>query len=69
MKSKAICVAVALALAGCGTTSPMLKPNVSAPAAWNEPALANAATVAPDWWQSFGSSELGFILTGGKTRG
>jgi len=57
MKTKAVCIAVALALAGCGTTSPMLNPNVTAPAAWNEtPSGGNP--VSTDWWQSFGSAEL-----------
>ena len=55
---KAICVAVALALAGCGTTSPMLKPNVSAPGAWNEGTPAGASAVSSTWWASFGSPEL-----------
>ena len=55
---KAVCAAVALALTGCSMTSPMLKPNVSAPAAWNEAAPAKASVVAADWWQSFGSTEL-----------
>src|ERR687896_10648 len=53
-----ICVAVAVALAGCSTTSPMLKPNVSAPASWNEAAPANAASVSAEWWSAFGSAEL-----------
>jgi NodT family efflux transporter outer membrane factor (OMF) lipoprotein len=62
MKTKAICVALALALAGCGTTSPMLKPNVNAPAAWNENATGGAPVTA-DWWQSFGSAELQRLVT------
>ena len=56
--TKTVALAVALALTGCSMTSPMLKPNVSAPAAWNEAAPANASAVSPDWWQSFGSAEL-----------
>src|SRR6478672_10694517 len=55
---KTICFAVVLALAGCATTSPMLKPDVSAAPAWNEPAPTDAATVSPDWWGTFGSTEL-----------
>ncbi|HZN24746.1 MAG TPA: TolC family protein, partial [Burkholderiales bacterium] len=58
MKLRSICIAVALALTGCGTTSPMLKPNVSAPAGWNEPAASGAVGVSADWWHSFGSAEL-----------
>lgn len=53
---KIIVVAVAIALGGCGITSPMLKPNVAAPVAWNESATGSA--VAADWWSSFGSTEL-----------
>jgi len=58
MKAKAICIALALALTGCGTTSPMLKPNVTAPGAWNETLPAGGAKVSADWWHSFGSVEL-----------
>jgi NodT family efflux transporter outer membrane factor (OMF) lipoprotein len=54
----AVCVAVALALTGCSMSSPLLKPNVNTPAAWNEVAPANASAVSADWWQSFGSAEL-----------
>ena len=53
-----ICFAVALTIAGCSTTSPMLKPNVSAPAAWNESGAAAGAAVSADWWSTFGSAEL-----------
>ena len=58
MKAKALCIALALALTGCGTTSPMLKPNVTAPGAWNETVPAGATRVSADWWRSFGSVEL-----------
>jgi multidrug efflux system outer membrane protein len=54
--TKTICIAVALALTGCSTTSRMLKPTVAAPVAWNE--SASGAAVAPDWWNAFGSVEL-----------
>jgi NodT family efflux transporter outer membrane factor (OMF) lipoprotein len=57
MKTKALCIALAITLAGCGTTSPMLNPNVTAPAAWNE-APSGGSPVSADWWQSFGSAEL-----------
>ena len=53
---KTICIAVALAITGCSTTSPMLKPDVAAPIAWNEPATGTA--VSADWWNAFGSAEL-----------
>jgi NodT family efflux transporter outer membrane factor (OMF) lipoprotein len=36
----------------------MLKPNVSAPGAWNESAAPDAAAVTSTWWSSFGSAEL-----------
>jgi NodT family efflux transporter outer membrane factor (OMF) lipoprotein len=53
---KTICIAVAFALTGCSMTTPMLKPDVAAPAAWNEQATGTA--VSSDWWSTFGSSEL-----------
>ena len=55
---RSICVAVAIALAGCSTTSPMLKPDVAAPAAWNESGPVVGAAVSADWWSTFGSAEL-----------
>ena len=55
---KALCLAVALTLTGCGVTSPMLKPDVTAPAAWNEGTSGSGAAVAADWWTAFGSAEL-----------
>ena len=55
---RTLCAAVALALSACSMTSPMLKPNVSAPGAWNEAAPANATAVTADWWNTFGSAEL-----------
>ncbi len=55
---KTIYIAIALALTGCATTSPVLVPNVAAPSAWNEPAQAGAASVTANWWRSFGSAEL-----------
>src|SRR4051794_8717237 len=60
---KSVCIAVALALTGCSTTSPMLKPNVSVPVGWNEAAGINGTAVSADWWQSFGSSELQGLVT------
>src|SRR5688572_9568319 len=54
--TKTIVIAIALALTGCSTTSPMLKPNVAAPAAWNEP--SGGIAVSADWWNAFGSAEL-----------
>ena len=55
---KSVCVAVALALTGCNMTSPMLKPDVAAPAAWNEPVGQRGAAISPEWWNAFGSTEL-----------
>lgn len=63
MTRKTICIAIALALAGCSTTSPMLKPAVTAPSAWNEAAPANGAGVSADWWSTFGSAELQELVT------
>jgi NodT family efflux transporter outer membrane factor (OMF) lipoprotein len=59
---KFTCTAVALSLVGCGTTSPMLKPGVSAPGAWNESAGPDAAAVTGTWWSSFGSTELHSLI-------
>ncbi len=56
--SKSLVVAVALALTACGTTSPMLKPAVTTPGAWNEAPPQNGAAVSADWWRTFGSAEL-----------
>src|SRR4051812_35565988 len=58
LATKSICVALALALTGCSTVSPMLKPSVTAPAAWNEGATQQAAPVSAEWWNVFGSAEL-----------
>ena len=56
--SKALCIALAIALSGCATTSPVLKPKVATPVGWNEPAAQNAVAVSADWWRVFGSTEL-----------
>jgi outer membrane protein, multidrug efflux system len=58
LSSGTITLAVVLALAGCGTTSPMLKPQVATPAAWNETVPQNGAGVSATWWNAFGSDEL-----------
>src|SRR5262245_30251928 len=58
LSTKTICVALALALSGCSTVSPMLKPDVTAPATWNEGTSQRAAPVSAQWWSVFGSSEL-----------
>ena len=60
--AKPLVLAVALALSGCGITSPMLKPNVTAPAAWNE-ATPGGIGVSADWWTTFGSPELQELVT------
>jgi len=56
--ARTICAAVAVALSGCGTTSPMLKPNVSTPLAWNEAPAGTPASISATWWSAFGSAEL-----------
>jgi NodT family efflux transporter outer membrane factor (OMF) lipoprotein len=55
---KTISLAVIIALAGCGTTRPMLKPDVNAPVAWNEAVPQNGSAVSATWWNAFGSQEL-----------
>ena len=59
---KAICLTVALALTGCSMTSPMLKPDVATPAAWNEQSGHAGAAVSPEWWNAFGSAELQSLI-------
>jgi NodT family efflux transporter outer membrane factor (OMF) lipoprotein len=53
-----IAVALAVAIAGCAATSPVLTPGVEPAAAWNEPILLETGAVTADWWQAFGSPEL-----------
>lgn len=57
-RNRTLCIALAVALTGCATVSPVLKPKVAAPAAWNETAPQNAVAVSADWWSVFGSAEL-----------
>ena len=52
-----IAFAVALAVAGCATTSPVLEPQVSPPPAYTETPLGGEAANA-NWWHVFGSTEL-----------
>ncbi len=55
-----VCIATALALAGCATAPPA--PKVQVPDAWSEPAPAEAAPLTPDWWQAFRSQELAGLI-------
>jgi len=63
LSKKTVCIAIALALSGCATVSPMLQPNVRAPAAWNEGAAQTSAPVSAEWWSAFGSDELTILVT------
>jgi len=54
----AVCAAVAISVAGCATTSPMLQPSVVLAQRYDEPTSAGAVAVSVDWWQRFGSQEL-----------
>ena len=58
LRNRALCIALAIALTGCATVSPVLKPNVAAPAAWNEAAPRDGLAVSANWWNVFGSAEL-----------
>lgn len=58
LSRKSICIAVALALAGCATVSPTLQPNVTAPAQWNEGPAERSAPLSTEWWSAFESDEL-----------
>jgi outer membrane protein, multidrug efflux system len=47
-----------VAIAGCATTSPVLEPQVTPAAAFNEAPVVHANAPTATWWQSFGSAEL-----------
>ena len=55
---KSIVIAVAIALGGCATASPIVQPNVSAPAQWNEAAAQPSTPLSTEWWSAFDSAEL-----------
>lgn len=55
---KSIVIAVAIALGGCATVSPIVQPNVSAPAQWNEAAAQPSTPLSTEWWSAFDSAEL-----------
>jgi outer membrane protein, multidrug efflux system len=59
---KAFLLSVLLAT-GCATTSPVLEPQVSPPAAWNEAETKGAAALDPEWWKAFGSAELHALVS------
>jgi NodT family efflux transporter outer membrane factor (OMF) lipoprotein len=46
------------ALVGCATTSMPRAPDVSVPAGWRHTATVETGWPSPDWWNSFGSTEL-----------
>lgn len=54
---------VSLALVGCAINTPVLSPQIAAPAAWNEAVAPGASVIAPDWWKSFDSAELQALVT------
>jgi multidrug efflux system outer membrane protein len=58
LSKNTLCIAVALALAGCATVSPTLQPNVAAPAQWNEAPAEYSAPLFAEWWSAFESEEL-----------
>ena len=55
---KLLCAALLPVAAACATSSPVLTPHLSAPDAWNEAETAASASVSPQWWNAFASSEL-----------
>jgi NodT family efflux transporter outer membrane factor (OMF) lipoprotein len=58
LSRKTLCIAIALALAGCATVSPTLQPNVTAPAKWNEGSAERSTPLSTEWWGAFESGEL-----------
>ena len=58
LSRKSLCIAVALALAGCATVSPTLQPDVTAPAQWNEGSAERSTPLSTEWWSAFASDEL-----------
>jgi NodT family efflux transporter outer membrane factor (OMF) lipoprotein len=60
--NSAICLALAVSLAGCATTSPMLQPGVQMAGRYDESAPAGSIEVSPDWWRRFGSQELEHLV-------
>lgn len=60
---RVIGIAMSLALAACATAPPTPPaPSLPMPAAWNEPAPAEAAALTHDWWQAFRSQELAGLV-------
>ncbi len=58
MKRHVLIVLVAIALAGCATTSEMLEPNVDVPAAYRADVSGATAPLTSEWWRTFDSTEL-----------
>jgi len=50
--------AAVLSFAGCAIHEPRTVASVPAPPAWTDVAPQAHASVAPDWWRSFGSAQL-----------
>lgn len=56
-------LALALGLGGCAITEPVARPDLPLPAAWAEPAAADApALQSSAWWQAFGSPTLDALV-------
>jgi NodT family efflux transporter outer membrane factor (OMF) lipoprotein len=62
VRARFVSLAVAVALAGCATTSPKLEPDVPVPTAWNEGTAVPEARIPLDWWRSFSSDELAALV-------
>ena len=66
MKLKPLCIALAVALAGCATTEPKTRVQIDMPRQFTEAAVAGAAGVTSqlttDWWTSFGSPQLTSLI-------
>ena len=52
----------ALALGACATSGNPPAPALGMPGAWAESGASDSASPAPDWWRSFGSAELSWLI-------
>jgi outer membrane protein, multidrug efflux system len=57
------CLVLAACLGACALTQSPLPPPPAVPTGWAETAPAGASQPAADWWRSFGSDELGALVS------
>lgn len=61
--------AALLLLAGCATTQPAAVPAVQLPSSWDAPHSDTEARPSPDWWTTFGSTQLDALIGRGLSDG